>query len=159
MQIEDELINSKSSVIFYLIKIIFILFIFIVAFLIWRIYEKTLTKKSSLPTTCINQDAYCILNFSEVSPIWIKWNIEAGDIKIIAWDEVISWKEVQFQINTSSIYKNISFVIPEWTNYFASKKWKKLYHISNSKKLSTISSSNLLFFKSLEEGNKAWFSL
>ncbi len=159
MQLEDELINSKSSIIFSLIKIIFILFVFIIAFLIWRIYEKTLTKKSSLPTTCITQDAYCILNISEVSPIWIKWNIEAGDIKIIAWDEIISWKEIEFQVNTSSIYKNISFIIPEWAKYFASKKWKKLYSILNSKKLSTMSSANLLFFKSLEEGNKAWFSL
>lgn len=157
---EENQISSKSWILVYIVKAVFVLFIFAVSFFLWRIYEKINSKNSSsIETSCINQDAYCILNINEVTPLWIKWKIEAWDIKIIAWKEVVSWKDTEFQMNIAWVYKNISSVIPQWSKYFASKKWKKLYSINDSKKLNSLSPKNLIFFNSLEEGKNAWFEL
>ena len=126
--------------------------------MIWRIYEKLSLKSQVVPITIESSDTYCVLDLSEVSPLWIKWRVEVWDIRIIAWDEVISWNDMNFDLSTKQIFRSLEFVIPSNVKYFASKKWTKLYIIDNKTMLAKMNVQNLIFFKSLQNAKSKWYN-
>jgi len=153
------MIFKKDKFISIATKAILILAIFVVWILIWRLYEKINNSSSDnliLECTSCN-DTYWILNITEVSPLWIKWEITAWDLRIVAWDQSVSWKDTNFQLSTTDVYRSLKFVAPEWAKFFASKYWKKLYPISDEKSLEKISVKNIIFFKDLNEAKRYWF--
>lgn len=151
--------KSKNTLLLYILKAIFILLLLFIFFMLWRIFEKINSKQNIKETTLNSWDAFCILDLNEVSPIAIKWTIKSWDIRVIAWNEVISWNNSSFTLSTKDIYKSIQFVIPSWVWYFASKRWKKVYKISDIDTLEKMSASNIIFFNTLKDANDAWFEL
>ena len=150
--------QNKIQLTHWLLKIIFILAVFVVWVLAWRIFEKITLSNENNSLFCPNsKDSFSTLNITEVSPLWIKWEITTGDLRIVAWKEVVSWKWIQFQLSTKEVYKPLSFVIPVWAKFFASKRWKKFYSVSDWKALEKISVTNLIFFKTSDEAVKLWF--
>ena len=127
--------------------------------MIWRIFEKIKNKPESIPITFEQWDAYCVLSLEEINPFSVKWKINIWDVRIVAWDDVISWKNINFSLNTKKIFRSLKFAIPRHSKYFASKKWKKIYPISNIKKLEKMSVENLIFFNNLENAKAKWYRL
>lgn len=152
------MVLKKDKVFSFVAKLILILAIFFVWILTWRLYEKLSDSDQDLILSCPScNDSYWIVNITEVSPLWIKWEVTSWDLRVVAWKEVVSWENVKFQISTIDLYKPLSFVAPDWAKFFASKYWKKLYSISDEKSLNRISPKNIIFFKNLDEAKRYWF--
>jgi len=99
-----------------------------------------------------------VVNISEVSPLGIKGSISGNKVRLFLGDEVLDVNpEESFQIDSSSVYKKLSFVIPENTQFFASSKGKKFYSIDSTKKLESMKVQNLVFFNSRDEAEQKGF--
>lgn len=154
---KDKIVWAMSKV----IKIVLIFVLLLIWILIWRLYEKiTNSSSDNFTLECPSPlDAFWILDITEVSPLWIKWKITSWDLRIVAWKEAISWKDINFELSTANIFRAMKFVSPDWAKFFASKKWKKLYNISDEKALDKITPNNIIFFKTLDEAKKYWYKM
>ena len=122
------------------------------------IYQINEASFSFSPVQIISEPKSCVIELAEVSPFGIKGDVAGNDLRIKAQNNILEIPENHnFQINTAALFRNIKAVIPKNTSFFASKRGKKFYDITNTKKLEKISPENIVFFKNEKAALAAGF--
>lgn len=93
-----------------------------------------------------------VFQIDSVSPFNIKLKGISGNPRLFIKNDFYEIKEGQsISADASGIYLDIQSEIPDGAMFFASKRGKKIYDISNIKKLNSMSKKNLIFYSNEEE--------
>lgn len=132
-----------------IVKIISMLWLIAISFLAWRSFEK-INYSTKIPTEIANIIVTwaCVVNSNNLSL--------TGSIQMThTWSE-LSWSTWKV-LNKSSTNTNLNLWIPPNAVFFASKRWKKLYNVWDTKSFLRLKRSNIIFFNNIQDANKAWY--
>jgi hypothetical protein len=103
-----------------------------------------------------------ILKITKTSPLFIEASFKGDNLKILTnnnhQETLILENEKKIRLDTQSLFYNLKDLVPKDTKYFASKKGKNVYDITDNQKFNQLNFNNLIFFKSLEEAKKQGFT-
>lgn len=142
----------------YIIPIVCALAIFFFGIFLGLIYNSQSQNLALWEIEIPEKKVLATLEITQVSPLGIKGKVKGAFIRISNGKEVLEVLENEnFQLPISSLYKDISFVVPPLAKFFASKKGKKYYSVKNTKQLSKMSPKNLLFFNNELDAKNAGY--